>query len=138
LREEHRLTVLENSLLRKIFGPKMKEDGPWRKFRNDELHGLYCSPNIIRVIKSRRMRPDGQVVCKREGKGLYKVLVGRLEMKRPLRRSRHKWEDNIKMDLRELGIDGANWIELAQVVEFCEHGNELSGSMTKAGYSLKC
>jgi hypothetical protein len=81
---------------------------------NDELHSLYSSPNIVRVIKSRRMRWAGHVARMEKGKGVYRVLVGRLEGKRQLGRPRHRWEDNIKMDLREIGIDGANWIRLAQ------------------------
>jgi hypothetical protein len=81
---------------------------------NDELHSLYSSPNIIRVIKSRRMRWAGHVARMGEGRAVYRVLVGRPEGKRPLGRPRLRWEDNIKMDLRKIGIDGANWIELAQ------------------------
>jgi hypothetical protein len=113
LREEHRLRVFENRVLR-IFGPKREEDGSWRKLHNDELHSLYSSPNIVRVIKSRRMRWAGHVARRGEGRGAYRVLVGRPEGKRPLGRPRRKWEDNIKMDLREIGIDGENWIRLAQ------------------------
>jgi hypothetical protein len=78
---------------------------------NDELHDLYSSPNIVRVIKSKRMRWVGHVA--RMGRGAYRVLVGRLEGKRPLGRPRSMWEDNIKMDLGEKEIDGANWIRLA-------------------------
>jgi hypothetical protein len=81
---------------------------------NDELHSLYSSPNIIRVIKSRRMRWEGHVARMGEGRGVYRVLVGRPEGKRPLGRPRRRWEDDIKMDLREMGISGANWIQLAQ------------------------
>jgi hypothetical protein len=81
---------------------------------NDELHRLYSSPNIVRVIKSRRIGWAGHVARMGEGRGVYRVLVGRLEGQRPLGRPRHRWEDNIKMDLRERGIDGANWIQLAQ------------------------
>jgi hypothetical protein len=114
LGKEHRLRVFENSVLRKIFGPKREEAGSWRKLHNDELHNLYSSPNIVRVIKSRRMRCAGHVACMGEGRGVYKVLVGRPEGKRPLGRPRHRWKDNIKMDLREIGINGANWIQLAQ------------------------
>jgi hypothetical protein len=113
LREEHRLRVFENRVLRRISGPKRKEAGSWRKLHNDELHNLYSSPNIITVIKSRRMRLAGHGDMG-EGRGVYGVLVGRLEGKRPLGRPRRKWEDNIKMDLRETGIDWANWIRLAQ------------------------
>jgi hypothetical protein len=114
LREEHSLRVFENKMLRKIFGPKSEEDDSWRKLHNDELHSLYSSPNIVRVIKSRRMRWAGHVARMGEGGGVYRVLVGRPKRKRPLGRPRHRWEDNIKMDLREIGIDGANWIRLAQ------------------------
>jgi hypothetical protein len=114
LGEEHRLRVFENSVLRKIFGPEREEDGLWRKLHNDELYDLYSSPNIVRVIKSRRMRWAGHVVCRGEGRGAYRVLVGRPEDKRPLGRPRYRWEDNIKLDLGEIGINGANWIRLAQ------------------------
>jgi hypothetical protein len=86
----------------------------WRKLHNDELHSLYSSTNIVRVIELRRMRWAGHVARMGEGRGVYRVLVGRSEGKRPLGRPRHRWEDNIKMDLREIGIDGANWIQLAQ------------------------
>jgi hypothetical protein len=81
---------------------------------NDELHSLYSSPNIVRVIKSRRMRWAGHVTHMGEGRGVYRVLVGRPEGKRPLGRPRRRWEDNNNMDFREIGIDGANWIQLAQ------------------------
>jgi hypothetical protein len=81
---------------------------------SDELHGLYSSLNIVRVIKLRRMRWVGHVACMGEGRGVYRVLVVRPECKRPLGRPRHRWENNIKLDLREMGIDGANWIQLAQ------------------------
>jgi hypothetical protein len=101
-------------VLRRIFGPKREEDGSWRKLHNDGLHNLYSSPNTVRVIKSRRMRWAGHVARMGEGGGVYMVLVGKPEGKRPLGRRRHRWEDNIKMDLREIGIDGANWIRLAQ------------------------
>jgi hypothetical protein len=112
-REEHRLRVFENRVLRRIFGPKREEDGSWRKLYNDELHSLYSSPNIVKVIKSRRMRWAGHVARMGEGRGVYRVLVGRPEGKRPLGRPTRRWKDNIKMDVREIGIDGANWIRLA-------------------------
>jgi hypothetical protein len=83
-------------------------------FTNDELHDLYSSPNIVRVIKSRRMRWAAHVARMGEGRGAYRVLVGRPEGKRPLGRPRRRWEDNIKIDLGEIGIDGANWIRPAQ------------------------
>jgi hypothetical protein len=113
LGEEHRLRVLENRMLR-IFVPKREKDGSWTKLHNDELHSLYSSPNIVRVIKSRRMRWAGHVAGMGEGRGVYRVLVGRLECKRPLGRPRRRWEDNIKLDIREIGIDGSNWIQLAR------------------------
>jgi hypothetical protein len=91
-----------------------RQDGSWRKLHNDELHSLYSSPNVVRVIKSRRMRWAGHVACMGEGRGVYRVLVGKPEGKRPLGRHRRRWENNIKMDLREMGVDGANWIQLAQ------------------------
>jgi hypothetical protein len=113
LSEEHRLRISENRVLRRIFGPKKEEDGSWRKLHN-ELHNLHSSPNIVRVIKSMRMKWAGHVARMEEGRGVYEVLVGRPLGKRPLVRSRRRWEDNIKMDLRETGIDGANWMRLAQ------------------------
>jgi hypothetical protein len=112
LGEEHRLRVFENKVLR-IFGPKREEDGSWRKLHNDELHGPYSSQNIVRVIKSRRMRWAGHVARMGEGRGVYMVLVGKPGGKRPLGIPRSRWEDNNKLDLREIGIDGANWIRLA-------------------------
>jgi hypothetical protein len=114
LREEHRLRGFENRVLRRIFGPKREEDWSWRKLHNDELHSLYSSPNIVRVIKSRKMRWAGHVARIGEGRGVYRVLVGKPEGKRPLGRPRTRWDDNIKLDLKEIGIDGANWIRLAQ------------------------
>jgi hypothetical protein len=84
------------------------EDGSCRKLHNDELHSLYSSPNIVRVIKPRRMRWAGHVARMLEGRGIYRVLVGRPEGKRPLGRPRRRWEDNFKLDLKEIRIDGAN------------------------------
>jgi hypothetical protein len=86
----------------------------WRKLHNDELHGLYPSPNIVRAIKSRRMRWAGHVACMGDGRDVYRVLIWRPEGKRALGRSRRRWDDNIKTDLGEIGIDGANWTQLAQ------------------------
>jgi hypothetical protein len=88
LREEHGLRVSENRVLRRIFGPKREEDGSWRKLHNDELHSVYSSPNIVKVIKSRRMRSAGHVARMGEGRGVHRVLVGRPEGKRPLGRPR--------------------------------------------------
>jgi hypothetical protein len=85
----------------------------WRKLHNDELHSLYSSPNVVRMIKS-RMRWAGHVARMGVGRGVYRVLVERPESKRPLRRSRRRWEDNIKLDLSEIWIDGLNWTQLDQ------------------------
>jgi hypothetical protein len=115
LREEHRLRVFENRVLRRIFGPKRHEvAGGWRKLHNEELHGLYSSPSIVRMIKARRMRWAGHVACMGEVRGAYNILVGRPEGRRPLGRPRRRWEDNIKMDLREIGFGDVEWIQWAQ------------------------
>jgi hypothetical protein len=110
LREEHRLRVFENRVLRRIFGPKKDEvTGGWRKLYNEELHGLYSLPSIVRVIKVSRMRWAGHVARIREVRGAYNILVGR-----PLGRPRRRWEDNIKMDLKEIVFGDVDWIHLAQ------------------------
>jgi hypothetical protein len=114
LREEHKLRVFENRVLRRIFGPKSEEDGSWRKLHNDELHSLYSSSNIVRVIKSRRMSWGGHVARMGEGKVVYRVLVGRPEGKRPTGRASSRWGDSIMMDLRETRINGEKWIQLAE------------------------
>ena len=111
LREERRARVFENRVLRRIFGPK--RDGvteEWRKLHNEELNDLYSSPNIVRLIKLRRMRWAGHVARMEEGRGVHKVLVGKLEGKRPLGRPRRRWEDNIEMDLQEVGRGCGDWI----------------------------
>ena len=102
-------------MLRRIFGPKRdRVTGENRKLHNEELNDLYCSPNIVRVIKSRRMRWEGHVACIEERRDVHKVLVGKPEGKRPLGRPRRRWEDNIKMDLQEVGRGCGDWMELAQ------------------------
>jgi len=107
--------VFENRVLRRIFGAKRKEViGKWRKLHNEKLNNLYSSPNIVRVIKSRRMRWAGHVARMGEGRGVYRVLVGKPEGRRPLGRPRRRWEDNIRMDLREVGCGRVDWMELAQ------------------------
>ena len=103
LREEHKLRMFENRVLR-IFGPKRDGvTGEWRKLHNKELNDLYSSSNIVRVIKSRRMGRAVHVARMEEGRGVHRVLVGKPEGKRPLGRPRCRWEDNIKMDLQEVG-----------------------------------
>ncbi|KAJ4444240.1 hypothetical protein ANN_06031 [Periplaneta americana] len=110
-----RLKLFENKVLRKIFGAKRDEiTGEWRKLHITELHALYSSPDIIRNIKSRRLRWAGHVARMGESRNAYRVLVGRPEGKRPLGRPRRRCEDNIKMDLREVGYDYKEWINLAQ------------------------
>jgi hypothetical protein len=104
LREEHRLRVFENRVLRGMIGPKRDEvTGEWRKLHSGELHNLYSSPDIVRQIKSRRMRWAGHVARMGEGRNVYRVLVGKPEKKRTLGRPRRRWKDGIKMDLREIG-----------------------------------
>ena len=115
LREECTLRVLKNRVLRRVFGPKRDErTGEWRKLHNEELSDLYSSPNIVRVVKSRRMRWAGHVAHMGEGRGVHRVLVGKPEGKRPLGRPRHRWEDNIQMDVEEVGGGCGDWMELAQ------------------------
>jgi hypothetical protein len=113
LREKHRLRKFENRVLRKISGPKRDEvTGEWRKLHNEELRVFYSSPSIIRIIKSRRMRWAGARIG--EKRNAYILLVGRPEGKRPLGRPRHRWVDNIGMDLGEVGWGDLDWIGLAQ------------------------
>jgi hypothetical protein len=107
LREEYRLRVFENRVLRGMFGPKGDEvTGEWRKLHSGELHNLYSSPDMIRQIKSRRMRWAGHVTRMWERINVYRVLVGKPEGKSPLERPRRRWEDGTKMDLREIGSGG--------------------------------
>jgi len=115
LREGRILRVFENRVLRREFRPKRDEvTREWRKLHNEDLSDLYSLPNIVRVVKSRRMRWPGRVERMGEGRGVYRVLVGKPEGKRPMGRPRHSWENNIKMDLREVGEGCGNWMELAQ------------------------
>jgi hypothetical protein len=115
LREEHRLRVFENRVLRRIFGPKRAEvTGEWRKLHNEDLRGLYSSSSIIRIIKSKRMRWAGNVARMAEKRNAYRLLVGKPEGKRPLRRPRRRCLDNIRMDLGEVGWDDVDWIDLAK------------------------
>jgi len=115
LREELELRVFENMVLRRIFGPRRdKVTWEWRKLYNEELNDLYSSPNIVRVIKSRRMRWARHVARMGDERGAYRVLVGKPEGKRPLGRPRRRWVFNIRMDLQEVGCGYVDWIGLAQ------------------------
>jgi hypothetical protein len=133
LREKHRLRVFENTVLRRIFGPKRNEvTGEWRRLHKKELYALYSSLNTIRVVKSRRMRWAGNIARIGERRGAYWVLVGKPEGRRTLERLRYRWEENIKLSFEKWN-GGMNWIELDQGTErwrgLCECGNESSGSI---------
>jgi hypothetical protein len=107
--------VFENRVLRRIFGPKRDETtGEWRRLHNEELNDLYSSPNVIRVIKSRRMKWAGHVARMEEKRGAYRILVGRPEGRRPLGQPKRRWEENIEMHLQEVGWGGMDWIHLAE------------------------
>jgi hypothetical protein len=104
-----------NRVLRRIFILKIDEVmGDWRKLHNEELHNLYSLPNIIRMIKLRRMRWAGHVARMGETRHEYRILVGKPEGKRPLGRPRCRWVGNFKLELRDIGWDGTDWIDLAQ------------------------
>jgi hypothetical protein len=101
--------------MRRLFGPKRDEvTGEWRKLHNEELNELYSLPNIVRVVKSRRMRWAGHVARMGVERGVRRVLVGKPEGKRPFGRPRRRWEDNIKMDVEEVGWGHGDCMELAQ------------------------
>jgi len=120
LREERKLRVFENMVLRRIFGPRRDEvTGEWRRLHNQELNDLYFSPNIVRVIKSRIMRWAGNVARMGEERGVYRFLVGKLEGKRPLERPRRRWVDNIRTDFQEVGCGYMDWIGRAQDRDRC-------------------
>ena len=108
--------MFENRVLRRVFEPKRDElTGEWRKVHNEELSDLYCSPNIVRVIKWRGMRWAGHVARMGESIGVYRVLLGKTEGKRALGRPRLRWKDIIKMDLEAVGFGDMDWIELAEI-----------------------
>ena len=107
--------MFEKMVLRRIFVSRREEvTGEWRRLRNEELNDLYCSPNIVRVIKSGRMSWAGHVARMGEERGKYRVLVGKPEGRRPQGRPRRRWADNIRMDLQEVRCGYMDWIWLAQ------------------------
>jgi len=115
LREERKLRMFENMVLRRIFGPRRdKVTGEWRRLHKEELIDLYSSPNIVWVIKSRRMRWAVHVVRMGEERGVYRVLLEKPEGRRPLGRPRRRWVDNIRMDLQKVGCGYTDWIGLTQ------------------------
>jgi hypothetical protein len=115
LREEHILRVFENRVLMRTFGPERDEvTEEWGKLHNEELHDLYSSTSIIRIMKARRMRWAGHIARMGEKRNVYRLLVEKLERRRPLGRPRHRWMDNIRMDLIQVGWGDVDWIGLAQ------------------------
>jgi hypothetical protein len=115
VREEHKLRIIENRVLRRIFGPKRDGvTGGWIKLHNEKLHNLYSSPSIIRIVKSRWMKWAGQVEQMGEKRNVYRLLVRKPEGKRPLGRPRRRWIDNIKMDILQIGMNVVDWIRLAE------------------------
>jgi hypothetical protein len=131
LREVYALRMFENTVLNKIFGPNRAEvTGELIKLHNEELRDLYSSPSTVRVIKSRRMRRAGHVAYIGEIIGVYRVLVGKPERKRPLGRPRRRWEDNIKKDLQEVGCRSMDWLN----IRTGDCGKEPSGSIPCGKY----
>jgi hypothetical protein len=110
LRKERWLRVYENKILRRIFGPKRDANGEWRRLHNEELHSLYRSPNIVRVINSRRLRWASHEARMEESRSTLKILTGRPIRKTPLGRPRRRREDNIRKVLKEIGISTRNWV----------------------------
>ena len=104
-------------ILRRIFRPKRDENGEWRRLHSKELHSLYRAPNIVRVIKFRRLRWAGYG----EGRSAFKMLTGKRTGNRPLGRPRCRWEANIRMDLEEIGISVGNWVNSAQDRDYWRH-----------------
>jgi len=115
LRDERGLRVFQNRALRRIFGPKRGEVArEWRKLYNEELNDLYSSPSVVRKISSRRMRWAGHVARMKKRRDVYRVLMGKPEGNRQLGRPRWRYEDNIKIELQEVGCGVMDWIDLAQ------------------------
>jgi hypothetical protein len=114
VRGEHKLRMFENRMLRRIFGTKKDGvTGGWGNLHNEELHNLYSSPSVIRIINSRRMRWAGHVARMGAKRNLYRLLEGKPEGKRPLGRPRSRWIDNIKIDISAIGLSVVDWIGLA-------------------------
>jgi hypothetical protein len=134
LREEHRSKVFENRALRRVFGSERgKVEGGWRRLHNEDLHYWYSSPNIIKVIKSGRLRRVVYVARMGKMRNAYKIFVGKPEWKRPVGRSSRTWNNNIRMGLSRSRFEGrgldASDSGLGPVAGCCEHGNEHSGSI---------
>jgi hypothetical protein len=114
IKREHRLRVFENRVLSRIFASKRDEVmGEWRRLHSGELHNLYAPPDITRQIKSRRMHWVGHVARMGEGRNVYRVFLGKPKGERPCGRPRHKWEDRIKLDLRDIGCGGGGFTSLS-------------------------
>jgi len=136
LQKDKKLRVFEKMVLRRIFGPRRDEAmGEWGRMHNEELNDLYSSPNILRVIKWRRMRWAGHVARMGEERVVYRVLVRKPEGRRPLGRPKRRWVDNIRIDLQEVecGLDWAGPGQ-RQVADACECSNEPSGSVKCAEF----
>ena len=118
LREECKLWVFENSFPRQIFGPKSDANLEWRRLHNEELHSLYRSSNIVRVIKPGRLRWASHVARMKEGRSTFKILTRNPTGKRSLARPRHIWEDNIRKEFEEIGINAGNWVDSAQYMDY--------------------
>ena len=135
MREERKLWALENRALRRLFGPKRDEiTGEGKKLHNEELNDLYFSPNIIRAIKSSRLRLAGHIAFMGERRGVYRVLVAKPERKISLGRPRHRWEDNIKMDLQE--VRWGSWTRLILFRRGTVEGTFKCGNAPSS--SIKC
>ena len=106
--------VFENRILRRIFRSKRDDNGEFRRLHNEELHSVYRSPNIVRVIKSRRLRWAGHVARMKEGSSAFKIVTGKPTGKRPLGRPMRRWKDNSRMDLEEIVVNAGNWVDSAQ------------------------
>jgi len=113
LREEYRLRVFENRILRRISGPKRDKNVERRRLHNEEIHSLYRLHNIVRVNKSKILRWAGHVARMEEGRSAFKILTGKPTGKRPLGRPRRRWEDDLRMDFKEISINTKNWVDSA-------------------------